>query len=235
MDDPKVLYEEALRFFKADRPDQAVSLLERAYKIAPQNPEIVEALGVICGRLNRIDEAIELMKKLSELDPNHVMARANLSQLYARKGMIQEAEHEQAEARLLSWKAELRAKKLPDSEIDKISLEDETQKEEILQRKIAQYKKAIAYDPNDVLGYFTLATAYLQGKRYAEAAETFQKAVEVNPDHSPSYVGLGEALEALGRKDEAIQIYKQGILVADRKGDIVPLRKMESRLRKLTG
>ncbi len=234
MPDIKILYQEAIRLFKSNQMEASARKLEEALHLAPQNPDVLEALGVIYGRLNRFDEAIELMKKLAGVDPDNVMAHTNLSQFYVRKGMIQEAEHEQAEARRLSWKADLRAKKVSDSDIEKLSLEDEPSKLAAIERKIEQYKKVIEFDPNDVLGYFTLGTAYTQGKRFSEAVAAFQKAIEVNPEHSPSYVGLGEAFEALNKKEDAIQIYKRGIPVADRRGDIVPLRKMESRLRKFS-
>ncbi len=234
VNDPKALYHQAIELFKANQVEKSAELLEEALAIQSENPDILEALGVIYGKLNRLDEAIGLMKTLARVEPDSVMAHTNLSQFYVRKGMIPEAEQEQAEARRLSWKAELRAKKISDSEIEKITLEESKTEAALIQKKIEQYKKVIEYDPKDVLGYFSLGTVYLQARRFQEAAEAFQKAVEVGPDHSPSYVGFGEVLEALGKKEEAIQIYRRGIPVADQKGDIVPLRKMESRLRKLS-
>lgn len=234
MDETKSLYQEAISFFKQNDLERAGELLEKALKIDPKGEDFLEALGVIYGKDNKFQEAIVLMKKLVELNPDHVMAHSNLSQFYMRLGMIHEAEVEQAEARRLSWKAELRAKKMSESDIEKTILQESQVSDEVIQKKIEQYKKVIEYDPNDVLGYFTLGSAYVQGKYYAEAAETLKKGIEKNPKHSPSYSNLGEALEVLGKKEEAISIYKQGIPVADENGDIIPLRKMESRLRKLT-
>ena len=234
MTDPENLYREAIRLFDANHFEESARLLEKAVSLTPRNPDFLEALGIVYGRLNRVDEAVELMKKLAAIDPDHVMAHTNLSQFYARKGMIDEAEHEQAEARRLSWKAELRAKKMSESDIEKISIEETIGQKEAIEKKIEQYKKVIEYDPNDVLGYFTLGSVYLQGKHFEEASQTLEKAVQVGPEHSPSYVVLGEALEALGRKEEALKVYQKGIPVADQKGDIIPLRKMEARVRKLT-
>ncbi len=233
MPNPQNLYQEALRLFKSNQFEDSAKKLEEAYAIDDKNPDVIEALGVLYGKLGRLDEGIGLMKKLAVLDPDHVMARTNLSQFYVRKGMIDEAEREQAESRRLSWKAELRANKKSDFEIEQISLEEEKTNIEAAIRKIEQFKKAVAFDPNDVLGYFTLGSAYVQAKRFGEACDTLKKAVEVDPNHSPSYVIYGEALEALGKKAEAAEIYKRGIPVADKRGDIVPLRKMENRLRKL--
>ena len=227
-------FHEALHLFKENRFDAAAKVLEEVLVKSPNDQDALEALGVIYGKLNRLDEAIDLMNRLSKINLDHVMAHTNLSQFYMLKKMIQEAEHEQAEARRLSWKAELKAQKMSDTDIQKLSLEDEKSQAEAILRKIEQYKKVIEFDPKDVLGYFTLGTAYLQAKRFQEAADAFRKAVEVGPEHSPSYSAYGEALEALGLKDEAIKIYKAGVPVADKKGDIIPLRKMENRLRKLT-
>ena len=229
----KNLYQTALHLFKENRIEEAAKTLEQLLSEDPSHSDGLEALGVVYGKLNRLDEAMELMRRLAKVNPDSVMAHANLSQFYMRKGMIQEAEHEQAQARLMSWKAELKAKKLSDSEIEKISLEEAGRFQQGIEEKIEKYKKVIEYDPNDVLGYFTLGTAYLQGKRFLEAMQTLQKAIQVNSGHSPSYVGLGEALEALGMKEDALELYKKGITVADKKGDIIPLRKMENRLRTL--
>ncbi len=227
-------FHKALHLFKENKFDESAKVLEEVLAKNPNDQDALEALGVIYGKLDRLDDAIGLMKRLVKINPDHIMAHSNLSMFYMLKKMIQEAEVEQAEARRLSWKAELKAKKMSDSDIQKLSLEDEKTQAEAILRKIEQYKKVIEFDPKDVLGYFTLGTAFMQAKRYQEAADTFKKAVEVGPEHSPSYSGYGEALEALGKTQEAIQIYKAGVPVADKKGDIIPLRKMENRLRKLT-
>jgi len=236
METPEALskFHKALHLFKENKFDEAAKVLEDVLAKDPNDQDALEALGVIYGKLDRLDEAVELMKRLIKINPDHIMAHTNLSQFYMLKKMIQEAEVEQAESRRLSWKAELKAKKISDADIQKMSLEDEKEQVEAILRKIEQYKKVIEFDPKDVLGYFTLGSAYLQGKRFQEAADTFKIAVKVGPDHSPSYSAYGEALEALGLKDEAIKIYKAGVPVADKKGDIIPLRKMENRLRHLT-
>lgn len=235
MDSPhvKTLYQQALQSFKSNQFETSIQLLEQAKAISPRDPDILEALGVMYGKVERFNEAISLMQELAKIDPDHIMAHANLSQFYVRKGMIDEAEREQAEARRLSWKAELRANKKSDFEIEQISIEESKVQAEQVQKKIEQYQKVIEFDPKDVLGYFSLGSVYFQAKRFQEAILAFQKAIQMSPEHSPSYVGLGEAFEALGKKEDAIRIYQAGIPVADQKGDMVPLRKMESRLRKL--
>ena len=173
------------------------------------------------------------MKRVAKISPNHIMARANLSRFYAQKGMILEAEHEQAEARRLSWKAELQAQKTAGHIKEKTPEEEAKDREKEVQNRIERYQKVIELDPNDVLGYFSLGTALMETRRFEEARHALEKAISVDLKHSPSYFNLGVVLESLNQKEAAVQIYEKGIRVADSRGDIIPLRKMEARLRML--
>jgi hypothetical protein len=58
--------------------------------------------------LQRFDEAIEVAKRISDVDPDDVLAHTSLSVLYQKKGMIPEAEAEGAKARVLGWKQQLK-------------------------------------------------------------------------------------------------------------------------------
>lgn len=227
----KQLYDTALQKFKEEKPEEAISLLLEAIRSESHFSDAYEALGLLYFRAKRIDDAIDIMQELARMDPDNIMAHTNLSRFYVAQGLIEEAEKEQAEARRLSWKAELRAKKekgeiLPEEK-------DEDAVRLALENKIQTYRKVIELDPKDVLGYFSLGTAYLEGKMYGPAREAFEKAVEVNSSHTPSYLGWGQALEALGRTLDAIKVYKQGIPVGDKQGDIIPMKKMETRLARL--
>ena len=209
--------------------------LERVLISDPEHADAMEALGVCYWKVDRLDQAIETMKRLAKARPNHIMAHSNLSRFYVQKGMILEAEREQAEARRLSWKAELKAQKSAPTGQSRELTPEEEKRERVreLHDRITRYRKVIELDPADVLGYFSVGTAYLDGDRLEEAREAFHKAIQVDPNHSPSFFSLGVALESLKRKDEAIDIYKKGIRVADERGDMIPLRKMEARLKML--
>lgn len=229
---PANLYQQALDFFKKDQISEAVPLLEQALRADPSFSDAYEALGLFYFKLNRLDEAIALMKKQLEVYPENLMAYTNLSRFYAAKGLLDEAEAAQAEGRRLSWKQELEEKRARGENVP-TDEEMAAKARQDLQKRLETYRQVIALDPLDVLGYFSLGTASLDGKMYGQAREAFEKAVEVNPAHSPSYLGLGQAYEALGRKRDAVLIYKEGIPHAERAGDMVPLRKMQTRIIKL--
>ncbi len=233
MEEAERFYHESLALFRSGHVNQAIARLEKSLTLDPQYPDALETLGVFYSKVDRLDEAIEMMKRLAKVAPNHVMAHTNLSRFYVQKGMILEAEQEQAEARRLSWKAELQAQKAAGRLKEKTPEEDVKDREKEIQNRIERYQKVIELDPHDVLGYFSLGTAFMDAKRLDEARHEFEKAISVEPNHSPSYFNLGVVLESLGKMKEAREIYEKGIPVADSRGDMIPLRKMEARLKML--
>ncbi len=218
MEEVSTLYNEALADFRQNQLDLAVQKLSQVLSLDPSFDDAYEALSVILYNQKKYDDAIRWLKKWIVLNPDSIMAHTNLSRCYVAKEMILEAEKEQAEARRLTWKAELKSKK---QQMPSINYE----------QQIERFKQVIALDPKDVLGYFSLGTAYLDSGNARDSADIFEKAVDVDPKHSSSFLGFGLALEQLADREKAKQIYAKGIRVAEEAGDIIPLRKMESRLR----
>lgn len=70
--------------------------------------EAMHGLARALQDLQRYDEAIEVAQKITEVDPDDVLAHTSLSVLYQKKGMIPEAEAEGAKARVLGWKQQLK-------------------------------------------------------------------------------------------------------------------------------
>lgn len=234
MEEAERLYHDSLVLFRSGNLNQAIAKLEQSLAIDPKFPDALETLGVLYSKASRFDDAIELMNRLVKVAPNHIMAHTNLSRFYVQKGMILEAEHEQAEARRLAWKAELQAQKAAGlAAKEKTPEEEASERRKEIQDRIERYQKVIQLDPHDVLGYFSLGTAYLDAKHLEDAHRMFEQAIVIDPDHSPSYFNLGLVLESLVKKSEAVKVYEKGIQVADSRGDMIPLRKMEARLKML--
>jgi len=214
------LYTSALQDHRRGDVAAAQSKLHKALAISPDYEDALEALAVLLYNLKKYDESITLIRRWIRVNPNAVMAQTNLSRCYVAKGMILEAETAQAEALRLSWKTELETKK-------------KTMPAQDLENKITRYKKVIEYDPKDVLGYFSLGSVYLEALRYRDAADVFEKAVSVQPDHTASYLNWGLSLEGLGDPSKAAQIWRNGIAVAQKTGDMLTEKKMQSHLRNL--
>ncbi len=70
----------------------------KAIDCDPVFEEAYESLGVLYGRQERYEEAIEYMQKLSKLNPKSVMAHTNMSLYYMRVGEIEKAEEQKSQA-----------------------------------------------------------------------------------------------------------------------------------------
>ena len=102
------LYDQGLTFYGEGKHEDADRVLKEAVALDPEHAEALRALGMNYFHMERFDEAIEVGKKLVEQLPEDILARTSLSMYYQKKGMIEEAEAEGAQARILGWKEQLK-------------------------------------------------------------------------------------------------------------------------------
>jgi tetratricopeptide (TPR) repeat protein len=101
-------YYAALDLMADGKLEEAVAGYRGSLAIDPTFTEAMHGLARALQDLQRYDEAIEVAHKITELDPDDVLAHTSLSVLYQKKGMIPEAEAEGAKARVLGWKQQLK-------------------------------------------------------------------------------------------------------------------------------
>jgi folate-binding protein YgfZ len=219
------LLQEGLKHFAEGYEALALSVLEQAIERDPQAIEPREALGVILARQNRFEEAIQQMNRILELDQTHVLAHTNLSMFYMKIGDIPAAEAEKAKATMAAFNKHSKASGLV------INLEaEQARKVKQAEEKVDLFLNALSQSPEDPLGNFGLATAYLDLNQPENAIVPLEKVIKAQPGHSVAYLTLGKALEACDKLEQAIAIYQAGILAASAKGDKMPLTEMQLRL-----
>ena len=101
-------YYAALDLVLEGQHDQAVEEYRHAVEADPKFTDALHGLSRALQDLSRFDEAIEVSKQISEIDPDDILAHTSLSILYQKKGMVPEAEAEGNKARVLGWKAQLK-------------------------------------------------------------------------------------------------------------------------------
>ncbi len=99
--------------------------------------------------------------------------------------------------------------------------------------RIGRFEALIAQDADNDMAHFSLAGAYKQAGRFAEAAASFQRCCELNPAMSKAYQLGGECHLAAGDEDKAIMMLSEGVKVAGGRGDALPLKAMVELLTKL--
>jgi predicted Zn-dependent protease len=92
---------------------------------------------------------------------------------------------------------------------------------------IANFEKMLAAGKDNALLRFSLGNAYLGAGEAAKAVPHLQKAVDHDPKYSAAWKLLGRALNESGGAQAALEAYRQGIEVAEAKGDIQAAKEMK--------
>jgi Flp pilus assembly protein TadD len=80
-------------------------------------------------------------------------------------------------------------------------------------------KTLLEQNPQDSFARYGLAMEYVNAGELEQAVAEFRAVLAGNPDYSYAYFHGGQALEKLGRVDDARVLYEQGIAAARRTGD----------------
>ncbi|MEX0798120.1 MAG: tetratricopeptide repeat protein, partial [Bacteriovoracaceae bacterium] len=87
--------------------DEQISeeFLLKAIEADPSFEDAYESLGVLYGRQEKYEKAIELMDQLAKLNKKSVMAHTNLSLYYMKVGEIEKAEEEKSLATIMQFES----------------------------------------------------------------------------------------------------------------------------------
>ncbi len=95
--------------------------------------------------------------------------------------------------------------------------------------RLAQFRRRVEIDPNEVT-FSGRGRPCLDAGERGEAVRVFRRVIEFKPDSTAVDLLLGERLQELGARDEALDAYERGVAVAKITRDEIPGRKMEKRV-----
>jgi folate-binding protein YgfZ len=219
-------YDEGIRVFADGDESKACSHMEEALRLDPSFTDAYEALGLMLGRSQKYHEAIDFFRRLEEVAPQEPMVNTNLSVYYMKVGDKEGAEAEAAKA----MQKELLRSRGEDLSAAEVDQQQKASMREQAERKLDMFLQVLEIDEVDSVALYGLGNAYATLEDWANAEAMYTRGVAAQKDNSAMYLGLGKTLEALQRISEAIEIYRQGMEVASRRGDLMPLKDMENRV-----
>lgn len=95
------------------------------------------------------------------------------------------------------------------------------------------FERMLAQGRDSALLRFSLGNEYLKADNPCNAIIHLREAVRLEPGHSASWKLLGKALAESGESLEALTAYRQGIAVAEARGDIQAAKEMKVFARRL--
>lgn len=91
---------------------------------------------------------------------------------------------------------------------------------------LANFLRLVGSPRDGALLRYSLGNEYLKIEDYDNAILHLREALHLDPRHSASWKLLGKSLAAAGRAEEALQAYREGIAVAEARGDQQALKEM---------
>lgn len=222
------LYHLGVDEFQKNNIEMAMEYMKRAIDFNPEYSDAFESIGVILGRKEQYQEAIDWMDKLLLVKPSSVLAHTNKSLFLMKMGKIEEAEAEKGLATVKSFSMygeEAKLKKAIEAEKKK--------KEEDIFRREKMFQQVLEIDEDDTVALFGMGDVAFYRENFKEAVNYLEKVVSLDEKYSAAYLLLGKSLEASGNLERAMQVYKKGIDVASKRGDMMPANDMQSRLNQL--
>ncbi|MAB80438.1 MAG: hypothetical protein CMJ89_13885 [Planctomycetes bacterium] len=101
-------YKGGLALYGEGKYTLAVVEYDKALALKPEWSDVLQAKGMAQMHSGKLEQALATLKRVTELAPEDPLAFTSLSMAYVRLENIEEAEKAQAQARLLSWKQELK-------------------------------------------------------------------------------------------------------------------------------
>jgi len=207
---------------KGNKP-QARKLLEELLAEHPEHADSLEVYGMLLSELGELDRAIEITERVLVHKPDSIMAHANLSRFHMLKGDKVTAEEWQGKARVLGWQDEIRRKGTAAAGAGPVERPPDP-------AAVTAQEQAVTERPDDVRARLALAGSYRKLAMPAKAIPHLRHALSRDPQMSVLYLELARVLEDVGAADQAAELYRQGIPLAERKGDLMPRNQMQTRL-----
>lgn len=89
--------------------------------------------------------------------------------------------------------------------------------------------------PDNEMIWYGLANEFTKLEKWAEAINAFRNVIRIKPDYTAAYQMLGSALTSAGNREEARQVWTEGIEVAGRTGAWKARQHMEGLLAQMLG
>jgi tetratricopeptide (TPR) repeat protein len=203
-----------------DQDRNAVEAYERSIRIKPDLVAAHYSLGLLYDREGRLPDAIASLKKAVTLEPNNAYLNYDLGVLFAKQNNYQQSAIYSRQAMETSQ-----------------GFAESFNNYAFALANLKQYEKALPVintslkiKPNNPAALDTKGFIFFGLQRYAEAATFYQKAIDADPTIGEIYLHLGEALEKLNHRAEALRAYETCLTLLPKQSQ---RNEIESRIQRL--
>lgn len=198
-------------FYNQQRYPEALREILKAQKLDPNNPIILNALGLTYHARGRSDLGIKALNEALDKDPNYTEARNNLVRVLIEAKNFKAAEKELAIVK----------KDLTYGALDKVYLNEGLlyYDQKKFDKSLEPFAKAIEYSRSSCSAHHFYGRSLFELKKYEEASSALDRAIafcqRAGNDEPHYYSALshyraGDKRKAMVRFEEILQLYPNG-------------------------
>ncbi|HKR21363.1 MAG TPA: tetratricopeptide repeat protein, partial [Pyrinomonadaceae bacterium] len=178
-------------------------------KLKPDDAESLFQAGYLSFKLNQVDPAKDLFKKLIDVNPLHAGGAANWAAIEARFNEIRKSRKEATPGITLREVAQAN----PDSVEAHINLGAQLITEEVYPEAVTVLQRAVNLRPNSAAAQYNFGLALFKTGDYERSVIASAKALELKPNWADAYNNLGLAYAGLKRWEEAARAYREAVRI----------------------
>ena len=187
-------------------PDEAEKFYRQSLALKPEQPNVLNNLGNLLRAQGRLDEAISALRNAIRLKPHYAEAHLNLALALSAQGHNTDAE-ESCRAALRIQPNYLLAKQTLSAVLN--DLQRPLEAERILRQTLAL---GVRDRPQAAALEHNLGISLNMQRRYGEALDYFDAAQQKVPTIPLADYNRGNALQHLGRLEEAVSSYRRALV-----------------------
>ncbi|MBI1766730.1 MAG: tetratricopeptide repeat protein [Acidobacteria bacterium] len=256
----RAAYEAAQKEAAAGRAEPALSEFTRALTLYPRYLRVLDDLGLLYLKLNRLDEAAAAFTQAISISTRFHLPRLHLGLVRNRQGRYGEAvmvlnelvkdQPTLGQARVLLADGLLVSKQFDEAEQQlRAGLQDETLErstradayvklgralsgQERYQAALSELEKAVALEPESAEVQFYLGAAYLQLDRLAAAEAALLKAYALGGKRMPlAQLLLGQLYYSQQKYEAALQAFEQYLTEAPRAANVPQVKEVIEKIK----
>lgn len=196
-----------LAFARAVRADEAQSInLESTVAGAPAIPGSAKPgelyLAALAGLRNENPaQAVELLKRVAELEPQHKQVWNTLGFAYFSA--------QDFELAVIAFQKQIALNPYDENAYRNLGLV--YQRQQKFAESVEALKKQLEVKPLDKAAQSLLGVVYREWRKYEEAAAELEKAISLDPENAALHVNLGQSYLNLKQNDKAIQAFDKAV------------------------
>ena len=178
-------------------------LVRRALALDPDNFDALFDLATMLRVLRRYEEALELLQRHRRLFPGDLQVVADIGRCLSGLRRYAAAEPVLRQA--------LEGLDTAETRYDLALVLDRAGR---LDEAVAEYERALEWNPNHVDALINLAISQVRQGRLARATRLIERAVAVDPDHADAQANMGALYLARGEREAAGRAFREALELA---------------------